>query len=518
MRSFLRFWAAAAMAPLLGFALCAPSCAVAKDQKKGGAYEEHYESVPADVDPSSAAPAGSDGRLDPDADVAPPPRGAEVEPAGKSKPRLDAKTETEPAAPARRSERKSDPVPAAADAGDDIADVAYFRQALNEGGAWRPHPRYGEVWRPEVDESWRPYTLGRWVYADDYGWTWLSDEPFGWATYHYGRWAFDEKDGWLWVPGTQWAPSWVAWRAGEEAIGWAPLPPSARFDKGRVDLDPAALEGERYSRTWVFVRPRYFARSEMQRFLRPEHWNGDLIVRTVPHLAFERTDRAIANRGLTPDNVERLAGRPLERVKVTLSGDTRLRSRTARADDAPDRDARIYRPERRQTEEVVRKAQRDTGRETGRDTGKGDESTSERRSRKAGGEKRDATPASEPASEKEPAAGAAAESKSEPRSGVKIEEKAERAAAPATGKASGSSASPGIAAKTPEDAGTFASDRKDASKASKDQAKEPAGKARGDTAPGDQTGSLAPRPAAGTKRWDGNGPSGAPADAAAPPQ
>jgi hypothetical protein len=57
--------------------------------------------------------------------------------------------------------------------------------------------RYGDwlwfkgqyVWVPEgVDPSWRPYTLGRWVYGQRYGRMWVSSESFGWAVYHYGRW------------------------------------------------------------------------------------------------------------------------------------------------------------------------------------------------------------------------------------------------------------------------------------------------------------------------------------------
>jgi hypothetical protein len=32
--------------------------------------------------------------------------------------------------------------------------------------------------------------------------------------------------GWYWVPGTVWAPAWVAWRSGPGYIGWAALPPT----------------------------------------------------------------------------------------------------------------------------------------------------------------------------------------------------------------------------------------------------------------------------------------------------
>jgi hypothetical protein len=113
-------------------------------------------------------------------------------------------------------------------------DVTYqqFYDYLEPYGSWIQMAGYGYVWQPGAtvrDNHWRPYTLGRWAYTDD-GWTWISDEPFGWVTYHYGRWMLTHTEGWVWVPGDQWAPAWVAWRYGNDFVGWAPLPPEARFD------------------------------------------------------------------------------------------------------------------------------------------------------------------------------------------------------------------------------------------------------------------------------------------------
>jgi hypothetical protein len=61
----------------------------------------------------------------------------------------------------------------------------------------------------------------------------MSEEPFGWATFHYGRWTRLRNIGWIWVPGDEWAPAWVSWRKSNDYIGWAPLPPEARFDRRR---------------------------------------------------------------------------------------------------------------------------------------------------------------------------------------------------------------------------------------------------------------------------------------------
>ncbi|MEM1085238.1 MAG: DUF6600 domain-containing protein [Verrucomicrobiota bacterium] len=108
-----------------------------------------------------------------------------------------------------------------------VADYNLFYDELSPHGSWFDTPDYGYVYQPTVviqNRSWRPYTRGRWV-CTNLGWTWRSDEPFGWATFHYGRWALLEKRGWCWVPGSEWAPSWCAWRHGDGHVGWAPLPP-----------------------------------------------------------------------------------------------------------------------------------------------------------------------------------------------------------------------------------------------------------------------------------------------------
>ena len=106
-----------------------------------------------------------------------------------------------------------------------VAGVEYFHDQLSPYGQWVQREGYGAVWVPQVHAGWRPYTTGHWVYTDQ-GWAWVADEPWGWAAFHYGRWYYDPEIGWAWVPGTVWAPAWVAWRHGGGYLGWAPLPPS----------------------------------------------------------------------------------------------------------------------------------------------------------------------------------------------------------------------------------------------------------------------------------------------------
>jgi len=112
------------------------------------------------------------------------------------------------------------------------ASLQTFYDILSPYGSWVAMAGYGYVWQPAAtlqDFRWRPYTFGHWAFTDD-GWTWMSDEPFGWITYHYGRWMRTHTLGWVWVPRDEWAPAWVSWRYGNDFVGWAPLPPEARFD------------------------------------------------------------------------------------------------------------------------------------------------------------------------------------------------------------------------------------------------------------------------------------------------
>lgn len=91
---------------------------------------------------------------------------------------------------------------------------------LDEYGAWRDVPEYGNVWVPSVAPGWAPYYNGNWIWEEPWGWTWVEAEPWGYAPFHYGRWVY--TDGyWGWAPGPiyarpYYAPALVAWFGG----GW----------------------------------------------------------------------------------------------------------------------------------------------------------------------------------------------------------------------------------------------------------------------------------------------------------
>ena len=66
-----------------------------------------------------------------------------------------------------------------------------FTRSLNLMGSGS-NTRSGAPSGARVDQDWRPYAQGIWVYTDEYGWYWVADEPLGWAVFHYGRWLLDE--------------------------------------------------------------------------------------------------------------------------------------------------------------------------------------------------------------------------------------------------------------------------------------------------------------------------------------
>ena len=119
--------------------------------------------------------------------------------------------------------------PAPRASADGEVSFQFFYDTLSPLGEWLQVGDYGECWRPTgVDEDWSPYTDGYWSYTDA-GWTWVSYEDWGGVTYHYGRWVHAEDAGWCWVPDYDWGPAWVSWRHSDEAVGWAPLPPTAHW-------------------------------------------------------------------------------------------------------------------------------------------------------------------------------------------------------------------------------------------------------------------------------------------------
>jgi hypothetical protein len=193
-------------------------------------------------------------------------------------------------------------------------DVGFFYDDLASYGHWIQRPRYGWVWTPRVAvRSWRPYEDGHWVWTD-LGWTWVSYEPFGWATYHYGRWYDDPDYGWEWVPGNQWAPAWVDWQAGNDYIGWAPLPPSIGFSPG-VTLSVSLAPED-----FLFVPQQRFLDTRLVNYAVPSWQCGQIYRGTRSFTRYNNFNNQVFNAGVPLDQIQRATGRQVPRYQVADLG------------------------------------------------------------------------------------------------------------------------------------------------------------------------------------------------------
>ncbi len=224
------------------------------------------------------------------------------------------------ATPARRERAEPEPVTRArvVSGAGPTSGYSTFYTKLEPHGAWLETADYGYVWQPreaESSQSWRPYTNGRWVYTDA-GWTWISEEPFGWATYHYGRWTRLRGIGWVWVPGQQWAPAWVSWRKSNDYVGWAPLPPEARFDQrtgihnwsdNYYDIGPDQ---------YCFVATREFGAQRAESTILPPERNVAIVNQTTNVTNITYNNTTIVNEGPNYDEVSAQSREPMQRFRL----------------------------------------------------------------------------------------------------------------------------------------------------------------------------------------------------------
>ncbi|MDP9003325.1 MAG: hypothetical protein M3N12_00885 [Verrucomicrobiota bacterium] len=238
-------------------------------------------------------------------------------------------TVTEPTPIERETTTRRDRVTSETTERRSSASYGTFYRKLEPYGAWRDTSDYGYVWQPREaeDRNWRPYTEGHWVYTDA-GWTWVSEEPFGWATYHYGRWVRLRRVGWVWVPGEEWAPAWVSWRTSKDYVGWAPLPPEARFDRKHgihnwadnyYDISP-----DQYS----FVPGDEFGSRRVKTSVVPVERNVTIVIDTTNVTNITYANTMVVNQGPNFEEMRTRSHQPIERFRLqrrteTTSDDSR---------------------------------------------------------------------------------------------------------------------------------------------------------------------------------------------------
>jgi hypothetical protein len=225
-------------------------------------------------------------------------------------------------------------------------DIRFFWDALDPYGDWVWIDPYGWVWAPgRVDPFWRPYTVGGWVWTD-WGWTWVSREPWGWAPYHYGRWVRAKRHGWVWIPGTVWGPAWVAWRHGGGAVGWAPLPPEARFRAGvGIDWGGVSIDVVVRNDAWCFVDDVRFVDADVTRWVHPVGRNATVIRATRDVPGVRVVDRRIVNEGVGRGEIERVAKRTIPVRRVVSKGKQDPKDVVVAGDEV-----RVFRPDVRETD------------------------------------------------------------------------------------------------------------------------------------------------------------------------
>ncbi|MCB9250341.1 MAG: hypothetical protein H6613_18215 [Ignavibacteriales bacterium] len=196
-------------------------------------------------------------------------------------------------------------------------NVNYFFGALEPYGEWIEIGYDEFVWRPNfVDRNWRPYADGRWEWTSN-GWYWVSYESFGWATYHYGRWYFDDYYGWVWMPDDVWAPAWVEWRYDDYYIGWAPLPPYARFDRrSGIYFSIKWNSGYNY---WNFVKYNHFTSVNIHNYYIYGSKVKNIYTRTKYRTNYYTENNRIVNGGVSRDFVEKRTNRKITTRDINFS-------------------------------------------------------------------------------------------------------------------------------------------------------------------------------------------------------
>jgi hypothetical protein len=212
-----------------------------------------------------------------------------------------------PCPPAAESDNGGDP---------GTASIGYFHEQLSPYGRWVERQGYGEVWVPAVRAGWRPYTTGHWVYTDQ-GWAWVADESWGWAPFHYGRWFHDAGIGWGWVPGTVWAPAWVAWRHGGGYVGWAALPPAVGFTVGvGVNFGGVSLDAAIAPSYFAFVSERAILTPRLSTVIVAPERNVTIIHNTTNITNYTVVNNRVVNNGVNVQRIEQVTGRPVPRVST----------------------------------------------------------------------------------------------------------------------------------------------------------------------------------------------------------
>jgi hypothetical protein len=201
---------------------------------------------------------------------------------------------------------------------------SYFYDSLAPYGNW-VQTEAGWGWQPmvaSVNPDWLPYSnRGQWELTDD-GWYWASDYSWGWAAFHYGRWSRHRNLGWVWIPGSVWAPAWVAWRNTTDGYaGWAALPPGVHFYPGiglsaGPELGGVSASYGLNAATFTFVPQTQFLSRNVGRFAVPVTQSASLFKSSTPVNNYSVSGRRIVNSGVSAAQIAAATKAPVPKFAM----------------------------------------------------------------------------------------------------------------------------------------------------------------------------------------------------------
>ncbi|CAG0953259.1 hypothetical protein PLCT2_00318 [Planctomycetaceae bacterium] len=219
--------------------------------------------------------------------------------------------------------------------------IGHFREPLSSHGTWVTIEGYGDCWYPsDVDDDWRPYSHGHWVWVDECGWYWVSDHEWGWACEHYGRW-IHHHNRWHWVPGYEWSGAWVVWREGGGYVGWSALPPSISWSVSvGIRTEGVRWETEIYEPGWVFVEHRHFTSTSVRTVVIRRTEITVIISKTRVRGSVGASNGRPMNHAIRSDEAEKFTGKKPPQRKIEDVPD----HKTAREKPEEGEKVRVYRP------------------------------------------------------------------------------------------------------------------------------------------------------------------------------
>jgi hypothetical protein len=173
------------------------------------------------------------------------------------------------------------------------------------------------IWKPQVENGWKPYMNGKWEYTD-HGWLWISSDKWGNSTYNYGRWWNSPKYGWVWLPGYTWAPAWVRWKVTGNHYGWTALTPKAKW-KSENGITGANYKYNNSDKDWVFVNDGSFAGDISNTNVVPVSENSMLVKSGNDIIGITSENEKIITSGPDVNDVEKHTGKKYGKKKLRFN-------------------------------------------------------------------------------------------------------------------------------------------------------------------------------------------------------